>query len=178
MLVSCGSDSPDDGADAAETTAAGADTDAVEATGAPVTVAATVDSAPAAPATAASGDFCATVPSAADIETAIGVAVTSPLASGQAATAPTCSYLRAADDFPAISFHVVYGQTIAQQIEYVKNTFSIDITPMADEPGFYLGEGNSVYYESDGNLYQTQATIDESGPGQAAVLLMRIWLDV
>ncbi|MBK9971094.1 MAG: hypothetical protein IPP16_10295 [Acidimicrobiaceae bacterium] len=41
--------------------------------------------------------------------------------------------------------------------------------------GFYAGEGESVYHEANGNLYQTQASVD--GDSRAASLsLLRVWL--
>ena len=56
----------------------------------------------------------------------------------------------------------------------MKTNFNIDIVPLAGADGFYAGEGDSVYWEGNGNLYQTSATID--GDSRTAALnLMKVW---
>lgn len=139
-----------------------------------VTVPAAVDTQPTTP-VATGDDLCASIPDLAAIEAAIGEPAKDPLGVGEAGFLQTCTLLRAGDDFPGITFSATPGQTIAAQIEYVKNTFAIDIVPLDGAAGFYAGEGNSVYYELNGTLYQTNATID--GDSRTASLnLMKVWL--
>ena len=139
-----------------------------------VTVPAPDDTQPATP-VATDGDLCATIPDLAAIEAAIGVPVKDPLGIGEAGFQQTCTLLRANDDFPGITFTATPGQTMAAQIDYVKNTFSIDIVPLDGAPGFFAGEGDTVYYELNGTLYQTGAVID--GDSRTASLnLMKVWL--
>ena len=122
-------------------------------------------------------DLCLTIPDLAAIEAAIGVPVKDPLGIGDPGFQQSCTLLRANDDFPGITFTATPGLTIAGQIEFVKNTFSIDIVPLDGAPGFFAGEGNSVYYEQSGTLYQTSATID--GDSRTASLnMMKVWLGV
>jgi len=103
-----------------------------------------------------------------------GVPVKDPLGIGEAGTQQTCTLLRATDEFPGISFTLKPGGTIAGQIEFVKTNFQIDIVPLEGAEGFYAGEGDSVYWESNGNPYQTSATID--GDSRIAALnLMKAW---
>ena len=87
----------------------------------------------------------------------------------------SCTLLRATDEFPGITFSVKVGGTIAKQIEFVKTmAFKIDIVPIKGADGFYAGEGDSVYWEGKGNLYQTTATIDGDSR-TAALKLMKLW---
>lgn len=121
--------------------------------------------------------LCASIPDAAAIEAAIGEAVKDPLDSGDPGFLQGCTLLRAADDFPGITFSFTPDRTIDAQIEYVSSTFGIDIVPMPGADGFYIGEGNSVYYELDGDLYQTGASLSGDGdPQAAAVNMMNAWL--
>ena len=120
-------------------------------------------------------DLCSTIPDLAAIEAAIGVPVKDPLGVGDPGFQQTCTLLRATDDFPGISFTLVPGGTIAGQIEFVKTNFDIDIVPLEGADGFYAGEGDSVYWEGNGSLYQVQASID--GDSQTASLnLLEAWL--
>ena len=57
----------------------------------------------------------------------------------------------------------------------MKTNFKIDIVPLPGFEGYYAGEGDSVYVERNGVLYQTSATID--GDSRAASQkLMEAWL--
>ena len=102
-------------------------------------------------------DLCATIPDLGAIEAAIGVPVKNPLGIGEPGGLQSCTLQRATDDFAGISFTLFPGGTIAGQIEYAKTTFQIDIVPLEGADGFYAGEGESVYHEANGNLYQTQS---------------------
>ena len=140
------------------------------------TVPAAGETAPTTP-VATGDDLCTSIPDLAAIEAAIGEPAKDPLGVGEAGFQQSCTLLRASDDFPGITFTATPGLTIAAQIEYVKNTFAIDIVPLDGAAGFYAGEGNSVYYELNGTLYQTGATID--GDSRTASLnLMKVWLDL
>ncbi len=120
-------------------------------------------------------NLCDSIPDLAAIEAAIGVAVKSPLGVGEMGAQQSCNLLRATDDFPGIVFTATPGRTIGAQIDFVSTNFGIDIVPLEGEAGFYKGEGDSVYYELNGTLYQTSATID--GDSRAAsVNLMKLWL--
>lgn len=120
-------------------------------------------------------DLCASIPDLAAIEAAIGEPVKDPLGIGDAGFQQTCTLLLANDGFPGVTFTATPERTIAAQIEFVKSTFSIDIVPLEGAPGFYAGEGNTVYYELSGTLYQTGASID--GDSRTASLnLMKVWL--
>ena len=130
--------------------------------------------APAPAPEAAADDLCSTIPDLAAIEAAIGVPVKDPLGIGDVGSQQTCTLLRATDDFPGVAFTLTPGGTITGQIDFVKTNFSIDIVPLEGAEGFYAGEGESVYWEGNGNLYQTSATID--GDSQMAALnLMKVW---
>ena len=138
-----------------------------------VTVPAPGDTQPTTP-VATDGDLCSTIPDLATIEAAIGVAVKDPLGSGEPGSLQSCVLLRA-DDFAGIVLTLMPARTIAAQTEYAKTTFNIDIVPLEGAAGFYKGEGDSVYYEANGNLYQTSASID--GDSRTASLnLMKVWL--
>lgn len=140
------------------------------------TVLAVGDTQPTTPAVTGD-DLCASIPDLAAIEAAIGEPAQDPLGVGEAGFQQTCTLSRASDGFPGITFTATPGLTIAAQIEYVKNTFAIDIVPLEGAAGFYAGEGNSVYYELNGTLYQTGATID--GDSRTASLnLMKVWLGI
>ena len=98
-----------------------------------------------------------------------------PLGVGDPGFQQTCTLLRATDDFPGITFTLTPGGTIAGQTEFAKTNFDIDIVPLEGADGFYAGEGNSVYYEGNGNLYQASATID--GDSRTASLnMLKAWL--
>ena len=172
VVSGCGSDDSSNDSGAADTAATAGESDpAADSTTAPV------DSAPAGGTDTGTevDDLCAVVPDAATIEAAIGVAVKDPLGIGEPGTLQSCTMSRAADDFPGITFTLNPGGTIAAQIDYAKTTFQIDIVPLEGEDGFYAGEGDSVYHEANGNLYQTSASID--GDSRAASLnLMKAWL--
>ena len=176
----CGSDSDEGGAEsdasieASDTTDTDSDTDGTEATEA---TGASAGSSPAAPAPT-EGEFCETVPDAAAIEGAIGVAVKDPSSVGIPGSLITCSYLSEGSGGQDVSFSASYGRTIAMQTEYLKETLSVDVTPLEGADGFYDGEGDSVYYELDGNLYQVQALLPEGDNVAAAVSLLRLWLGV
>ena len=124
---------------------------------------------------AAADDLCTAIPDLATIEAAIGVPVKDPLGVGDPGFQQTCTLLRATDDFPGITFTLTPGGTIAGQTEFAKTNFDIDIVPLEGADGFYAGEGNSVYYEGNGNLYQASATID--GDSRTASLnMLKAWL--
>ncbi|CAN5633703.1 hypothetical protein BH10ACT2_BH10ACT2_28970 [soil metagenome] len=159
VLGACSSDN------AASTTSVGATN---------VTVPVAGDTQPPTP-TPTGDDLCTTIPDLSAIEAAIGEPVKDPLGIGDAGFQQSCTLLRANDDFPGITFTATPGQTIAAQIEYVQNTFAIAIVPLDGAPGFYSGEGNTVYYEQNGTLYQTGATI--AGDSRTASLnMMKVWL--
>ena len=123
----------------------------------------------------AADDLCSTIPDLAAIEAAIGVPVKNPLGIGDAGYQQSCTLQRARDDFPGITFTMTPGRTIAQQIEFAKTNFNIDIVPLVGADGFFQGEGDSVYYEANSTLYQTSASID--GDSRAASLnLLKVWL--
>jgi len=72
---------------------------------------------------------------------------------------------------------LIPGGTIAGQIAFAKSNFNIDIIPLDGADGFYAGEGNSVYWEGNGNLYQTSATLSGDGDARTASLnLLKAWL--
>jgi hypothetical protein len=120
-------------------------------------------------------DLCTAIPDLATIEAAIGVAVKDPLGMGQAGSQQSCTLLRGTDDFPGIVFTYTPGATIAGQIEFAKTNFNIDIVPLAGADGFYAGEGDSVYWEGNGALYQASAVID--GDSRTASLnMLQAWL--
>jgi len=122
-------------------------------------------------------DLCTTIPDLATIEAAIGEAVKEPLGVGDAGYQQTCTLLRAVDDFPGITLTLIPGGTIAGQIAFAKSNFNIDIIPLDGADGFYAGEGNSVYWEGNGNLYQTSATLSGDGDARTASLnLLKAWL--
>ena len=173
LFGACSSDNPVNGAD----TVNGSDTAAQPGATDPAAPADTDGAADSlAPASAAVvDDLCATIPDLAAIEAAIGVPVKNPLGIGEPGGLQSCTLQRATDDFAGISFTLFPGGTIAGQIEYAKTTFQIDIVPLEGADGFYAGEGESVYHEANGNLYQTQASVD--GDSRAASLsLLRVWL--
>jgi len=125
--------------------------------------------------TPAADDLCTAIPDLATIEAAIGIPVKDPLGVGDAGFQQSCTLLRGTDDFPGITFTLVPGGTIAGQIEFAKTNFSIDIVPLDGADGFYAGEGNSVYWEGNGALYQSSATID--GDSRTASLnMLKAWL--
>ena len=100
-----------------------------------------------------------------------------PLGVGDPGYQQTCTLLRAADEFPGITLTLVPGGTIAAKTEFAKTNFNIDIVPLAGADGFYAGEGDSVYWEGNGNLYQTSATLSGDGDARAASLnLLKAWL--
>ncbi len=181
VMSACGSD---DGA-SSDTDAAPAVTDAPVTSGAPVATDAPVSGddpvTTDAPTTDGSAPaeiegLCASIPDPAAIEAAIGEAVKEPLDSGDPGYAQGCTLLRAADDFPGITFNFTPDRSIDDQIAYVSTNFGIDIVPLEGVEGFYVGEGNSVYYVLDGDLYQTGATINGDDPQTAAVNMMTAWL--
>lgn len=127
--------------------------------------------------TPAADDLCTTIPDLATIEAAIGEAVKDPLGVGDAGYQQTCTLLRAVDEFPGITLSLVPGGTIAGQIAFAKTNFDIDIIPLEGADGFYAGEGDSVYWEGNGNLYQAGATISGDGDARTASLnLLKAWL--
>ncbi len=127
--------------------------------------------------TPAADDLCTTIPDLATIEAAIGEAVKDPLGIGDAGFQQSCTLLRAADDFGGIVLTLFPGVTIAGQTSFAKTNFNIDIVPLDGADGFYAGEGNSVYWEGNGNLYQANATISGTGDARIASLnLLKAWL--
>ena len=121
--------------------------------------------------------LCASIPDPAAIEAAIGEAVKDPLDNGEPGYAQGCTLLRAADEFPGITFSFTPDRSIDDQIAFVSTNFGIDIVPLPGADGFYIGEGNSVYYVLDGDLYQTSASLSGDGdPQAAAVNMMNAWL--
>ena len=168
--VSAGRASSSDTTDTADQTATTGDSPTADTTAAED---ATVPGAGADPA-AGADDLCSTIPDLATIEGVIGVSVKDPLGVGAAGFQQSCTLLVAPDDFPGVSFTLFPGGTIAGQIEFVKTNFSIDIVPLDGADGFYAGEGNTVYWEGNGNLYQAGATID--GDSRTASLnLLKTW---
>lgn len=124
---------------------------------------------------AGADDLCTTIPDLATIEAAIGVPVKDPLGVGDAGFQQTCTLLDGTDDFPGITFTLIPGRTIAAQTEFVKTNFNIDIVPLEGADGFYAGEGNTVYWEGNGSLYNAGATID--GDSRTASLnMLKAWL--
>ncbi len=173
-LTACSSDSGGDTAASAQTeSAGGASTEAtLVADGSSPAESAASDTGSA---TMKADDLCTVVPSPAAIEAAIGVSVKNPLGIGEPGSQQTCTFLRATDDFPGITLSVSPGATIAGKTKFVKTNFNIDIVPLAGFEGYYAGEGDSVYVERKGVLYQTSATID--GDSRAASQkLMEAWL--
>jgi len=173
LFGACSSDNPVNGADTVNGAGTAAQPGATDPAAPADTDGAADSSAPASAAVV--DDLCATIPDLAAIEAAIGVPVKSPLGIGEPGGLQSCTLQRATDDFAGISFTLFPGGTIAGQIEYAKTTFQIDIVPLEGADGFYAGEGESVYHEANGNLYQTQASVD--GDSRAASLsLLRVWL--
>lgn len=126
---------------------------------------------------AAADDLCSVIPDLASIEAAIGETVKDPLGVGDAGFQQTCTLLRAVDDFPGVALTLVPGGTIAGQIAFVKTNFNIDIIPLDGADGFYAGEGNSVYWEGNGSLYQASATLSgDADPRAASLALLQAWL--
>lgn len=123
----------------------------------------------------AADDLCSVIPDLATIEAAIGIPVKDPLGIGDAGFQQSCTLLRGTDDFPGITFTYTPGATIAGQIEFVKTNFNIDIIPLEGQDGFYAGEGDSVYWEGNGALYQTSAVIDGDSRG-ASLRMLQAWL--
>ena len=125
--------------------------------------------------TPAADDLCSVIPDLAAIEAAIGVPVKDPLGIGDPGFQQSCNLLRGTDDFPGIVFTYTPGLTIAAQIDFVRTNFNIDIVPLEGQDGFYAGEGDSVYWEGNGALYQTSAVID--GDSRTASLnMLKAWL--
>jgi hypothetical protein len=160
LLGACSSGSANDGATPAQQTNAN--------TPAP-------DPAVATGATPTADDLCTVIPDLATIEAAIGVPVKDPLGVGAAGFQQTCMLLRATDDFPGITFILTPGGTIADQSEFVSNNYGIEIVPLDGVAGFYAGEGDSVYWEGNGNLYQASATIDGDSRN-ASLKMLQAWL--
>ena len=186
-MSACGSDdaasNDTDGAPAVTDAAAGsATTDGPVASDAPATDApVTTDGSTPADTEAATGDaptegLCASIPDLAAIEAAIGEAVKEPLDSGDPGYAQGCTLLRAADDFPGITFSFTPDRSIDDQIEYVSTNFGIDIVPLAGVDGFYVGEGNSCTTCSTETSTRPRATINGDDPQTAAVNMMKAWL--
>ena len=49
--------------------------------------------------------------------------------------------------------------------------------PLDGADGFYAGEGNSVYREGNGNLYQASASLSGDGDARTASLnLLKAWV--
>ena len=120
VMSACGSD---DGA-SSDTDAAPAVTDAPVTSGAPVATDAPVSGddpvTTDAPTTDGSAPaetegLCASIPDPAAIEAAIGEAVKEPLDSGDPGYAQGCTLLRAADDFPGITFNFTPDRSIDDQ---------------------------------------------------------------
>lgn len=174
LLGACSSDNPTSGEAVVQTS--GGDTvapaDPADTTGvAETTAPAAEGEAPAA------DDLCTVIPDLAAIEAAIGEAVKDPLGIGDAGYQQSCTLARAVDDFPGISFTLFPGGTIAAQTEFAKTNFNIDIIPLEGADGFYAGEGNSVYWEGNGNLYQASASLSGDGDARVASLnLLQAWL--
>ena len=125
----------------------------------------------------AAEDLCTAIPDLATIEAAIGEAVKDPLGVGDAGYQQSCTLLRAADDFPGVTLTLIPGGTIAGQTEFAKTNFNIDIVPLDGADGFYAGEGNSVYWEGNGNLYQASASLSGDGDARTASLsLLEAWV--
>lgn len=170
LFGACSSDNPANGA-------AGGDQPSTEKTLASADPAVTTgDAGTTAPGpTPEADDLCTVIPDLAAIEGAIGVPVKNPLGIGDAGYQQSCTLQRATDDFPGITFTLVPGGTIAAAIAFAKTNFNIDIVPLDGAEGFYAGEGNSVYWEGDGSLYQSNATID--GDSRTASLnMLKLWL--
>lgn len=175
MFGACSSDNPTNGAGATNAPASGetlAPVNPADTSGGTETTAAPSGEAPA-----AADDLCTVIPDLATIEAAIGEAVKDPLGIGDAGFQQSCTLLRSADEFPGVTLTLVPGGTIAGQIEFVKTNFNIDIVPLDGADGFYAGEGDSVYWEGNGNLYQAQAVLSGDGDARAASLaLLQAWL--
>ena len=91
------------------------------------------------------------------------------------ATSKRAPCLARSDDFPGITLTLTPGGTIAGQTEFAKTNFNIDIVPLDGADGFYAGEGNSVYWEGNGNLYQASASLSGDGDARVASLdLLRL----
>jgi hypothetical protein len=125
----------------------------------------------------AADDLCTAIPDLATIEAAIGEAVKDPLGVGDAGFQQSCTLLRAVDDFPGVTLTLTPGGTIAGQTEFAKTNFNIDIVPLDGADGFYAGEGSSVYWEGNGNLYQASASLSGDADARTASLnLLQAWL--
>lgn len=163
------------GACSSSSSSGGSGTTAPGAAGATVAPADAAGTTAAAGGEAPAGDLCSSIPDLATIEAAIGIPVKDPLGVGEPGFQQGCTLLRGTDDFPGITFTYTPGATIAAQIEFVSTNFGIDIVPLDGAPGFYAGEGNSVYWEGNGALYQASATID--GDSRTASLnMLQAWL--
>ena len=170
LLISCSSDK------ASDTAAAGASDSAVVANESAAAESPSPETAaPGDGAAAAAKDLCTAVPDPAAIEAAIGVGVKDPLSVGDPGEQQTCTFLRATDDFPGVVFTIAPGATVEGKAKFIKTNFNIDVVPLDGAEGYFAGEGNSVYAERNGSLYQTSASID--GDSRAASKrLMTTWL--
>jgi hypothetical protein len=171
LFGACSSDNPAGGSSAPEQPASGetlAPTDPAVTNG---------DAGTAAAPDAAADDLCTVIPDLAAIEAAIGEAAKDPLGVGDAGYQQSCTLARAVDDFPGITFTLIPGGTIAAQTEFAKTNFNVDIVPLEGADGFYAGEGTSVYWEGNGNLYQASASLSGDGDARTASLnLLRAWV--
>ena len=176
LFGACSSDNPTNGA---ATTAQPSSGDTLD----PVDPAATTgDAGTTAPApsgeTPVVDDLCTTIPDLAAIEAIIGVPVTDPLSVGAAGSQQTCGLIVSSTGGQDVGFTLIPNWTIDAQIKFIEANFpdsSMDIVPLEGAEGFYAGEGESVYWEGNGSVYQVQALID--GDSRTAGLnLLKAWL--
>ena len=124
-------------------------------------------------------DLCTVIPDLAAIEAIIGIPVEDPLSIGDAGSQQTCGLIVSATGGQDVTFTLTPNWTIAAQIKFIEVNFpnynNLDIVALEGAEGFYAGEGESVYWEGNGGLYQVQALID--GDSRTASLdLLRAWL--
>ena len=124
-------------------------------------------------------DLCTVIPDLATIEDTIGVPVNDPLSIGGAGSQQTCGLIVSATGGQDVTFTLMPNWTIAAQIKFIETNFpnydNMDIVALEGAEGFYAGEGESVYWEGNGGVYQVQALID--GDSRTASLdLLKAWL--
>ena len=175
LFGACSSDNPTSGAATTGQPSSG-DTLAPVDPNATVGDAGTIAPAPAGE-TPVVDDLCTTIPDLAVIEAIVGAPVTDPLSVGAAGSQQTCGLIVSTTGGQDVGFTLIPNWTIASQIEFFEANFpdsSMDIVPLDGAEGFYAGEGESVYWEGNGSVYQVQALID--GDSRTAALdLLRAW---
>ena len=183
LFGACSSDDPTDGGATAERPSSSdtlAPVDPAITTGVPSS-----DAGTAAPASeegmAVVDDLCTVIPDLAAIEAIIGIPVEDPLSIGDAGSQQTCGLIASVTGGKDVTFTLSPNWTIAAQIKFIEENFAnydnMDIVALEGAEGFYAGEGESVYWEGNGGVYQVQALVD--GDSRTASLdLLRAWLEM